>query len=94
MYVEIVAGDVVKCDCGRDRGYFAVMRTEGRFCYLADGARRRVETPKKKNRKHTEYAGRLPEEIVGQIERGEKVGNARLKRLLSRYKNAEAAADR
>ena len=33
-------GDVVKCFRGRDEGFFAVMRTEGKFCYLADGRRR------------------------------------------------------
>ena len=31
-------GDVVKCFRGRDEGFFAVMRTEGKFCYLAAGA--------------------------------------------------------
>lgn len=78
-------GDVVKCFRGRDEGFFAVMRTEGKFCYLADGRRRSAAAPKKKNVKHVEYAGRLPEEVAARIAAGGKVGDARLKRVLSEY---------
>ncbi|PWM72189.1 MAG: hypothetical protein DBX59_07030 [Bacillota bacterium] len=85
MHTERSCGDVVKCFRGRDEGYFAVMRTDGKFCYLADGARRKTEAPKKKNVKHVEYVGRLPQEVAARIANGGKVGNARLKRLLGEY---------
>lgn len=86
MHTELRSGDVVWCSSGRDEGYFAVMRTEGKFCFLADGARRKTDFPKKKNGRHVEYAGRLPEEIAGRIAAGGKIGNARLRRLLEDYK--------
>ena len=38
---------------GRDAGMIClILREEGEHCYVADGRGRRVETPKKKKRKH------------------------------------------
>ena len=73
---EIRAGDIVYCARGRDEGYFAVMRTEGKFCFLADGRRRNTQKPKKKNIKHVVFAGALPQEISERIVAGGKVGNS------------------
>ena len=89
MHTEPKCGDVVKCSRGRDDGFFAVMKTEGRFCYIADGARRKTENPKKKNGRHGEVAGRLPEEIASRIAAGGRVGNARLKKLLKVFEKQE-----
>ncbi len=85
---EIKAGDVVYCACGRDEGHFAVMRTEGKFCFLADGKRRDTRQPKKKNIKHVKYAGTLPEDISARIVAGGQVGNERLRKLLKEFSAA------
>jgi len=51
----IAAGMVVKSMAGHDSGsYYAVMRVENGFAYIADGKLRKVERPKKKNPLHTE----------------------------------------
>ena len=44
----IAAGMVVKSMAGHDSGsYYAVMRVENGFAYIADGKLRKVERPKK-----------------------------------------------
>ena len=49
----IAAGMVVKSMAGHDSGsYYAVMRVENGFVYIADGKLRKVERPKKKNPLH------------------------------------------
>ena len=49
----IAAGMVVKSMAGHDSGsYYAVMRVENGFAYIADGKLRKVERPKKKNPLH------------------------------------------
>lgn len=49
----IPTGTVVKAKAGRDKeGFFVVVKSEGGFVYIADGKRRKVESPKKKNPVH------------------------------------------
>ena len=49
----IAAGMVVKSMAGHDSGsYYAVMRVDNGYAYIADGKLRKVESPKKKNPLH------------------------------------------
>ena len=49
----IPAGTVVKANRGRDKeGFFVVVKSEDGWAYIADGKRRKVENPKKKNPIH------------------------------------------
>lgn len=51
--MPIETGRVVKVAAGHDApGYFAVLRVEGRFVMLADGRRRTLVRPKRKNLRH------------------------------------------
>ena len=51
-------GDAVRATAGHDReDLFLVLREEGDFLWLVDGKRRKLETPKKKRRKHVASAG-------------------------------------
>ncbi len=53
MSAELSIGDLVVSRAGRDKGRpFVVLRAEGEFVYLVDGALRRLEKPKKKKRMH------------------------------------------
>lgn len=53
--MDIARSNIVKSIAGRDAGsLFFVLATEGDFLLLADGRRRRVESPKRKRRKHVE----------------------------------------
>ena len=49
----IPVGSVVKAKRGRDKeGFFVVVKSEDKWVYIADGKRRKVENPKKKNPLH------------------------------------------
>ena len=49
----IAAGMVVKSMAGHDSGsYYAVMRVDNGYAYIADGKLRKVESPKTKNPLH------------------------------------------
>lgn len=56
--MEIVKNMVVKAVAGRDKGsYFVVMDLDGGYALIADGKRRLVEKPKRKNEKHLRPTG-------------------------------------
>ncbi len=49
----MLQGTIVKSICGHDQGsFYIVVKTEGDFCYIADGRRRKLEKPKRKRQKH------------------------------------------
>ena len=51
MHIEI--GSVVVSKAGHDTGeFFAVMDFDEKEVFISDGKQRKVEKPKKKNRKH------------------------------------------
>ena len=51
--MEFKEGMVVKAKAGRDAGgCFLVVRCEGKECWIADGRRRKMSSPKKKNILH------------------------------------------
>ena len=73
---------------GRDKGrLFLVMETEPNFVYLVDGKLRKIESPKKKRRKHVEYAGLPGERILTKLNSGEKVLNSEIRRALAEFSN-------
>ncbi|HAN44203.1 MAG TPA: hypothetical protein DCP97_02315 [Ruminococcaceae bacterium] len=46
-------GVVAKSAAGHDKdSFYLVVRDDGEFCYIADGRRRKLEKPKRKNKKH------------------------------------------
>ena len=49
----IPVGTIVKAKAGRDKeGFFVVVKSEDKWVYIADGKRRKVQNPKKKNPVH------------------------------------------
>ena len=49
----IPVGTIVKAKAGRDKeGFFVVVKSDEDWVYIADGKRRKVENPKKKNPVH------------------------------------------
>ncbi len=51
--MNIQKGSIVKATAGRDKeGWFVVLETDGSYAMIADGKRRRVQAPKRKNLKH------------------------------------------
>ncbi|MBR3988050.1 MAG: KOW domain-containing RNA-binding protein [Clostridia bacterium] len=49
----IPVGAIVKAKAGRDKeGFFVVVKSDEKWVFIADGKRRKVESPKKKNPMH------------------------------------------
>ena len=69
--MEIAASNIVRSVAGRDQGkLFIVLAVEGEYLLLADGKSRKVESPKRKKRRHVLFVAadenRLSEKIRGQ----------------------------
>lgn len=48
--MNIVKGSIVRATAGRDKGgFFVVLGIQGSFALIADGKRRKVQKPKRKN---------------------------------------------
>jgi len=55
--MELIIGRVVENRSGHDQGYFAVVKIDNGFVYIANGRSRLLEKPKKKNPKHLAPTG-------------------------------------
>lgn len=85
--MDIAKSNIVRSDAGRDKGkLFVVLAVEGEYLLLADGKSRKVESPKRKKRRHVlfvaEDASRLSEKIKGE----ERITNSELRRTLAAYR--------
>ena len=73
---------------GHDRGdLFLVLRQEGDFLWLADGKRRKLETPKKKRRKHVVSAGVWTHPVTVRLQEGGPVLDSEIRRALAAFRN-------
>lgn len=51
--MEFIEGQIVLSAAGHDKGmFFVVMEIKGGFAFIADGKRRKVNSPKRKSLKH------------------------------------------
>ncbi len=81
--MEYRIGQVVRSIAGRDNGKaFIVVKTEDNYVYVADGALRRLEAPKKKKLKHIQGSYNISEEIASKIQDGT-AENYMLRRFLN-----------
>lgn len=81
--MEYRIGQVVRSKAGRDNGKaFIVVATEENYVYVADGATRRLESPKKKKLRHIQGSYNVSEEIAAYIESGT-AENYMLRRFLN-----------
>ena len=82
--MEIRESMVVLAKAGRDAGScYWVVGYEGGYCWIADGRRRKISSPKKKNLKHlapTNYS----------IKREEVTSDRALRRMLAQWNTARS----
>jgi ribosomal protein L14E/L6E/L27E len=85
--MEIAKSDIVRSDAGRDRGkLFVVLAVEGEYLLLADGKCRKVESPKRKKRRHVLFVASDETRISEKIKSEEKITNSELRRALAAYR--------
>ena len=54
---NFMVGNIVESRMGHDRGrLYVIIALEGNFALVADGKRRKTESPKRKRLKHLKYA--------------------------------------
>ena len=76
-------GQIVKSTAGRDLGnYFIVLDVDDTYLYLVDGKSRRLESPKKKKKKHVQVTNDTVPEIANKIINGNRLTNAEIRRGL------------
>lgn len=86
--MRIQKGDIVRSCRGHDEGrvYF-VLETEEDFLYLVNGKQRKIETPKKKRRKHVSLEGRWTHPVTDRILRDETVLDSEIRRALAAFRD-------
>lgn len=76
--------EFAKSMAGHDRNHiYLVTGKDERFVYLADGNVKLLAELKKKNRKHIQIIHRLPEEVLGCLER--EITDLTVKRAIKAY---------
>ncbi len=84
--IQVKAGDVVSPKNGRFEGqYFVVLKVDGDYIYIANGKKRKSDTPKKKKIKHCRLGLGTSVHIARKLEIGQKVTNNELRITVNRY---------
>ena len=84
--MDITKSNIVKSIAGRDAdALFFVLGTEGDFVLLADGKRHKVETPKRKRRKHVAFVCECNAPIAEKIRKSEKITNSELRKAIAAF---------
>ena len=82
--MDISKADMIVSLAGRDKDQiFFVVDTDETYVYLADGKGRRLESPKRKKRRHVRKLPLYPSRVAEKIRNGDKVLNSELRRELA-----------
>lgn len=85
--MEIAQSNIVRSDAGRDCGkLFVVLAVEGEYLLLVDGKSRKVESPKRKKRRHVLFVSAEETRLSEKIKNKEKFTNSELRRTLAAYR--------
>ena len=79
---------IVRSLSGHDSGeLFCVMDADGERLLLADGKRRRVSSPKRKNVKHVASAGSWEHPTLEKVRAGQPIGDKELRAALAQIRD-------
>ena len=82
--MEIDRSSLIVSKAGRDKGQlFFVIDADEQYVYLADGKGRRLESPKRKKRRHVRKLPLYPSRVAEKLRNGDKVLNSELRRELA-----------
>ena len=88
--MEIAKSNIVRSDAGRDKGkLFYVLDTQGEYLLLADGKSRKVESPKRKKRRHVLFVAAEDNRLAGEIRGEEKITNSELRKALAAFREED-----
>lgn len=89
---SLVPGQIVRSKAGHDKGdiFFVVGVLDDEYVLIADGGRRKYDSPKKKKVKHLQPYNRINETIAEVISSGKRVENIDLQRELEKVRKAAA----
>ena len=88
--MEIAKSNIVRSDAGRDKGkLFYVLETQGEYLLLADGKSRKVESPKRKKRRHVLFVAAEENRLSGKIKGEEKITNSELRKALAAFREED-----
>ena len=86
--MRVEKAQIVRSLSGHDSGQlFCVMDTDGERLLLADGKRRRVNSPKRKNIKHVTAVGSWEHPILEKVRAGQPVGDKELRVALAQIRD-------
>lgn len=90
MDLQPQVGRLIKVLRGKDEGSYAVIigLVDERFVLIADGDKRRFDTPKKKNVLHLELQTAISSEVTSSIQEAGRVTNAKLRYVIQKYAQA------
>ncbi|MDE6657547.1 MAG: KOW domain-containing RNA-binding protein [Oscillospiraceae bacterium] len=56
--MQLQVGMIVRAIAGKEQGkFYSIIKLDNHFVYLADGKHRKLEQPKRKNKKHVRATG-------------------------------------
>ncbi|MCL6444691.1 MAG: KOW domain-containing RNA-binding protein [Alicyclobacillus sp.] len=88
-------GRIVEVIQGRDKGTYGIVigHVDDRFVWIADGAKRKLDHPKRKNALHVRNTSQIAREIAEAINQNQKVTNAQIRHVMKLFlKGLESAS--
>lgn len=84
-------GQIVKVLRGKDEESYAVIIAllDERFVLIADGDKRRFDSPKKKNVLHLQLQPAISQEVTSSLQESGRVTNAKLRYVIQKYAYAK-----
>lgn len=85
---RIGAGDIVISKQGRDAGtyYIVISELQDNYFTLVNGDNKKFDCPKRKIKKHIEYAGKSVETIKNKLEHNQKIFDSEVYSAIKKFK--------
>jgi len=85
--MQIQIGQLIKVLKGKDEERYAIVIEvlDERFVWIADGNKRKFDSPKKKNVLHLEILPIISQEVASSLQESGKVTNAKLRYVIQKY---------
>nr|WP_048601045.1 KOW domain-containing RNA-binding protein [Rubeoparvulum massiliense] len=80
-------GEIVRICRGRDAGNYAIIVgfEDDRYLLLADGNKRKFDTPKKKNISHVEFQHAIAPDVVKAMHENNRVSNGKIRFAIQQF---------